>query len=48
MIKIGKGVQVKDHFRSILEYFAFFLCAQQKDQKIPFLAVAPSPFLPES
>ena len=42
---MSKGIPVRDHFNKILSYYAFFLCVSQKDKKIPFLAVAPAPFL---
>ena len=45
MMKMSKGIQVREHLNKILSYYAFFLCAAQRDHKIPFLAVAPSPFL---
>jgi hypothetical protein len=32
-------------FYSLLEYFAFFLCVTGNDHMIPFLAVAPNPYL---
>ena len=41
---IGKS-SIEQTFYNVLEYFAFFLCISNLYKSMPFLAVAPNPYL---
>lgn len=45
-IKNSNKFTLEQNFYFVLEYFALFLNLCDLDQKIPFLAVAPNPYLP--
>ena len=36
---------IQESFYTLLEYFAFYLCLVKRQRSIPFLAVAPNPYL---
>ena len=47
MMKANKTMHVHGQLSAILEYFAYFINGLDRNDKLPFLAVAPAPFLPE-
>jgi hypothetical protein len=47
-IKNSHKFTVEQSFYFILEYFALFMNLCEIDHKIPFLSVAPNPYLPPS
>lgn len=47
-IKNSHKFTVEQSFYFILEYFALFMNLYEIDHKIPFLSVAPNPYLPPS
>lgn len=47
-IKGGSTFTIQQCFYFILEYFAFFLHLSGLQDKIPFLSVAPNPYLPST
>lgn len=47
MIKNATKVSLELTFYRVLEYFAFFLCVSDLQKSIPFMAVAPNPYLPQ-
>ena len=36
---------IQESFYTLLEYFSFYLCLVKRQRSIPFLAVAPNPYL---
>jgi hypothetical protein len=46
ILKNNKTLHVSGQLSLLLEYFAFFLNASGFAYKIPFLAIAPAPYLP--
>lgn len=45
IVKLINKSSLEQTFYSLLEYFSFFLCVSDLDHMIPFLAVAPNPYL---
>ena len=42
------NLSLEETFYNVLEYFSFFLCVSDMQHKLPFLAIAPDPYLPNT
>lgn len=45
IVKVISKCSLEQTFYNLLEYFSFYLCVSELDSMIPFLAVAPNPYL---